>query len=155
MKHFRVCMVLIILAAPLMAKEANAVVTIGDFDSTLQGFSFSHGGLAAVDMETADSLPIEIDFIFDMPNGLGMNNGKLSGWFPGQAMILDLGEISLEEKIELPEDSFTPFLAPEEIIPGHTYLIKTADTGNSGRIRIISFDTEKNLLTFNWVNLNE
>jgi hypothetical protein len=154
MKYFRVCIALFILAAPLMANDTSNVITIGDFDATFQGFSFSHGGLVSVDMEATESLPIEIDFIFDLPNGLGMNNSELSGWFPGRALILDLGEIPLEKKIALPEDSFTPFLLPEEIIAGHTYLIKTADAQYSGRIRILSFEAENSLLTFNWVNLD-
>ena len=125
MKLLRVCMLFLILAFPLMAGETGDVLTIGDFDTSFQGFSFSLGGLVTLDMETAESLPLDIDFILDMPNGLGMNNSELSGWFLGRAMITDLGEIALEEKVELPEDSFTPFLLPEEIFEGHTYLTKT------------------------------
>ena len=98
---------------------------------------------------------MEIDFIFDLPKGLGMNNSELSASFSGQALIMDLGEIPLEEKTDLAEDAFTPFLQPEEIIEGHTYLIKTADTKEYGRIRIINFEAESGLLTFKWVNVGK
>ncbi|MBI9107006.1 MAG: hypothetical protein JEZ04_09700 [Spirochaetales bacterium] len=154
MKIIKIFIVLILLAAPVMAEKNRDVVTIGEFDSTLQGFSFTSGGIVKVD-EEAESLPIKIDFIFDLPNGLGMNNSALDSWFPGEGMVQDLGNIPLEKNVDFIDDDFAPYLIPDEIIAGHTYLMKLAGSDKYGRIKIIDFDEDNSRLTFKWVYLDE
>jgi hypothetical protein len=153
MKFLKVLMTLIILAGPVMAKESQKVVLINDFDSSLQGFSLTTGKLITVDQE-AGSLPMEIDFIFDIPNGVGMNNSQLGDWFHGEAMILDLGDIPINKKIDLPDADLAPYLIPSEIVEGHTYMIQTADANHYGRIKIVQFDEDNSTLSFTWVYLN-
>ncbi|MDA3957043.1 hypothetical protein [Oceanispirochaeta sp.] len=153
MKFSKILIALIMLAGPILAEDSNHFITMADFDKTFQGFSFLQGELVSIDME-AENLSDHIDFIFDLPNGLGMNNGALDGWFAGKAMILDLGDMPIESILEMDEEDFTPYLIPEELIPGHTYHIKTADTKHQGRIRIVEFDTDQSLLSFNWLKLD-
>jgi len=152
MKFIKVLAALLLMAGPVMAEKSHDTVVMGDFDSTAQGFSFSRGELISVDRE-AESLSMEIDFIFDIPNGLGMNNGELGSWFSGRAMIADLGDIPLDKKANPAEDEFTPFLIPDEMIPGHTYLIRTADSKHYGKIRIEEFDYDNSRLVFSWVSM--
>ena len=154
MNKIGVLIVLFILAAPLMAVEPPNNIVINDFDESFQGFSFSNGGLLTAVSED-ESLSDEIDFIFDLPNGLGMNNRELSTWFSGEALILDLGEVPLDENMNIPEDGFTTFLNSDEIITGHTYLIKTASAVRYGKIRITEVDSANSRLTFNWLYLDE
>ena len=90
-----------------------------------------------------------------MPSGLGMNNSELTEWFPGNAGIIDLGSVNLEIDIEIPEEGFNPFIDPEGLIPGHTFLIRTADGKHFGKIHIINFDMESELLEFTWIYLVE
>jgi hypothetical protein len=153
MKILKAIIVLLILSLPVMAQKSQNVITIGGFDSMMQGFSFSLGGLVTVDGESG-SLPHKIDFIFDMPNGLGMNNSELDSWFPGDGLVQDLGSIPLEKDADLIEDEFAPYLIPDEIIPGHTYLMKLAGTEKYGRIKIVEFDRYNNLLSFEWIYLD-
>lgn len=134
---------------PVMAEETINTIQMGDFDKTLQGFSLSKGELVTVNM--AEGLPLEIDFIFDMPNGLGMNNKDLTSKFMGTAGIYDLGPVSMNDESTFSLDNFSIFLNPDEIISGHTYLIKTSVEGSYGKIRIVSFDAENEILEFNWV----
>ena len=98
---------------------------------------------------------MDVDFIFDMPNGLGMNNAELTDWFPGKAGIIDLGPVALEIDTELSVEGFNPFLDPESMIPGHTYLILTADAEHFGKIHILNFDVENEILEFIWISLSE
>ena len=154
MKFIRALIVLIILAGPLMAEESGDVVILGDFDNTFQGFGFSRGELITVDPES-ESLTGDIDFILDLPNGLGMNNSILADWFSGEAVILDLGDVPLEETSDLPAGDFTPFLMPEEIIEGNTYLVQWAEAGHYGMFRILDFDSENSLLSFNWIYVSK
>lgn len=98
---------------------------------------------------------MEIDFIFDMPGGLDMNNAVLSEWFPGNAEIIDPGPVSLEIDSEIPVEGFNPFIDPECMIPGHTFLIRTANEEHFGKIHIIKFDIESELLEFTWIYLGE
>ena len=154
MKYFRLLVALLILTVSITADEKAKLVTMGDFDLTKQGFSFALGELVTADVE-AENLTNEIDFIFDLPNGLGMNNSELTDWFTGQAQILDLGEIPLDKKPIKPEGEFSSFLIPDEIVVGHTYLIKTSMMEEYGRIQIVEFDNEKSLLTFKWVFTGE
>lgn len=155
MKYFTVILMLIAMALPAIAEESLDIVQMGDFDKTFQGFSLSNGTLIDVDIE-GDGLPIDIDFIFDMPNGLGMNNEDLSGWFTGKAGIIDLGPVSLEDDdTVIPAMGFNPFLEPDNIIPGHTYLIQTGNEEHYGKIQIVQFDAENELLEFTWVYLDK
>lgn len=154
MKKINILFAILILASPLMAEDSAKIMTMNDFDASMMGFSFSAGELISV---TADdeSLPMEIDFIFDIPNGLGMNNGALGDWFKGNAMILDLGEIELDESTEILDDKYAPYLEPEEIIPGHTYQIMTADASHYGRIKVLEFNFEKSHLSFEWIKIEK
>jgi len=154
MKFIKVFVVLILLAGPVMAEKSRDVITIADFDTSLQGFSFKSGKLIKVDPE-AEILPLKIDFIFDMPNGLGMNNSELDDWFPGEALVQDLGSIPIEEETDLIEDKFSAYLIPDEIIIGHTYLMKLAETNRYGKIHIVDIAPDNNLLAFKWVYLNK
>ncbi|MCK5347188.1 MAG: hypothetical protein KAR20_27455 [Candidatus Heimdallarchaeota archaeon] len=150
MKYLTVFIALIALVLPVMAEESSESIQMGDFDKTLQGFSLNRGELIIVDMEE-EGLPLDIDFIFDMPNGLGMNNKELAPVFSGTAGIIDLGPVPLNDDSDIPAEGFTLFLVPEDIIPGHTYLIRTADAEHSGKIQIVQFDVENQLLEFTWV----
>ncbi len=145
---------LITIALPLTAEESSEIIKMADFDRSFEGFSFSNGELIKLD-PAEGSFPMEIDFIFDMPSGLGMNNSELTEWFPGRAGIIDLGPVSLESDTELSVEGFNPFLDPESIISGHTYLILTADTEHFGKIHIINFDSESELVEFTWIYLVE
>ncbi len=156
MKVFRtlIVLVLVVLSGPLMAEVPGDVVVLGDFDDTFQGFGFDTGELVTVDME-AESLPAEIDFIFDLPNGLGMNNRALGSWFSGEATVLDLGDVPLEETADYPSADFAPFLLPEEIIVGHSYLVKNDEGIYSGMFRIVDFDSEGGQLSFRWIGTDQ
>ena len=154
MKYFTIFIMLIAIALPLTAEESSKIIKMADFDRTYEGFSFTKGELAKLDL-SGDGFPMEIDFIFDMPSGLGMNNAELTDWFPGKAGIIDLGPVSLENNSDIPTEGFNPFIGPEDIIPGHTYLILTADAEHYGKLQIIKFDIENELLEFTWVYLVE
>lgn len=154
MKHLAILLMLITVILPLTAQESAEVIRMKDFDRSHEGFSFSKGELIKLDLEEG-SFPMEIDFIFDMPSGLGMNNSELTEWFPGKAGIVDLGPVSLEIDTEIPVEGFNPFIDPEGLIPGHTFLIRTADEKFFGKIHIIKFDIESELLEFNWIYLVE
>ncbi|MCK5673491.1 MAG: hypothetical protein KAH95_08950 [Spirochaetales bacterium] len=154
MKYFVILIMLIAVVLPLTAEESSEIIKMADFDRSFEGFSFSNGELIKLD-PAEGSFPMEIDFIFDMPSGLGMNNSELTEWFPGRAGIIDLGPVSLESDTELSVEGFNPFLDPESIISGHTYLILTADTEHFGKIHIINFDSESELVEFTWIYLVE
>ena len=154
MKYLTILILLFTILFPMTAQESSNIILMIDFDRSMEGFSFFKGGLVKLDQESGD-FPMEIDFIFDMPSGLGMNNAELTDWFPGKAGIIDLGPISLEIDTEIPVEGFNPFLGPESIIPGHTYLVVTADTEHYGKIQIVQFDVENELLEFTWVYLEK
>jgi len=154
MKYLTAFIVLITLSMPLMSAESSKVIKMTDFDRSFEGFSVSTGELIKLN-PAEGSFPMEIDFIFDMPSGLGMNNSELTDWFPGKAGIIDLGSVALDIVTEIPVEGFNPFLDPESMIPGHTYLILTADAENYGKIHILNFDIESELLEFSWVYLDK
>lgn len=154
MKYLNILFTLLILVSPLMADDSAKIMTMNDFDVSMMGFSFSAGELISVDADD-ESLPMEIDFIFDIPNGLGMNNGALGAWFKGNAMILDLGEIELDESIEILEDEYSPYLVPDEIIPGHTYQVMTADASYYGRLKVLEFNFDDSHLSFEWIKIEK
>lgn len=154
MKFFTIIIALIALALPAMAEDPGNSVLLKDFDRTMEGFSFSKGGLVQLNQDS-DVFPMEIDFIFDMPSGLGMNNSELTEWFPGKAGIIDLDQISLDTETEIPTEGFNSFIGPEDIIPGHTYLIRTTDTEHFGKIHIVQFDAENEIIEFIWVSLDD
>ena len=60
----------------------------------------------------------------------------------------------LMETPDPPAGDFTPFLMPEEIIEGHTYLVQGVEAGHYGMFRVIDFDSENSLLSFNWIYAN-
>lgn len=154
MKYLVILISLFALALPLTAEESSDIIKMSDFDRSIEGFSFTKGELVKLNPE-GDGFPMEIDFIFDMPSGLGMNNAELTDWFPGKAGIIDLGPVSLENNSDIPTEGFNPFIGPEDIIPGHTYLILTADAAHYGKIQIVQFDIESELLEFTWIYLGE
>ena len=154
MKYFTILIMLFTIMLPLTAQESSNIIQMKDFDKSMDGFSFAQGGLVKLSQES-EGFPPEIDFIFDMPSGLGMNNSELTEWFPGKTEIIDMGEISLDTETQVPTEGFTPFLGPEDIIPGHTYLIRTANTEYYGKINVVQFDEENELIEFTWVFLVE
>ena len=154
MKYFVIVIMLFIIVLPITAEESSEIIKLSDFDKSQEGFSFSKGELVQID-PSADQFPMDVDFMFDMPNGLGMNNSELTKWFPGTAVIIDLGEIPLHTVIKNPLDGYTPFLDPEMIIPGHSYFIRTADSEHFGKIHIVKFDSENEMIEFTWVNLQK
>ena len=154
MKYLIMLIALLTLASSLMAEDSAQVMTMDDFDVSKMGFSFSAGELISVDADDA-SLPMEIDFIFDIPNGLGMNNSALGQWFKGNTMILDLGEIELDESIEILEDDYAPYLVPDEIIPGHTYQVMTVDASYYGRLKVLEFNYDNSHLSFEWIKIEK
>ncbi|MBF9016309.1 MULTISPECIES: hypothetical protein [unclassified Oceanispirochaeta] len=154
MKYLNMLFVLLILSSPLIAEESAQIMTMDDFDASMMGFSFSLGELVSANADD-ESLPMEIDFIFDIPNGLGMNNAALGDWFKGNAMILDLGEIELDESAEILEADYSPYLIPDEIIPGHTYQIMTADASHYGRIKVLEFNYDNSHLSFEWIKIDK
>jgi len=147
MKKLIPFIMLSIIIFPMAAQESSNIV-MKDFDESMEGFSFAKGGLVKMDQER-DGCPMEIDFIFDMPHGLGMDNSVLTDWFSGNAGIIDLGPVSLEIDSEIPTEGFIPSLEPESIIQGHTYLIRTADEKSYGKIQIVQFDDE--MVEFKWI----
>lgn len=155
MKYFTVLLALFISILPLSAEEQATSVIMGDFDKTLQGFSLSKGELVAVNIEEEFLIPVEIDFIFDMPHGIGMNNADLAPGFSGTTGIIDIGPVSLMEHVDFPDEEFNISFSPEEIIPGHTYIIRTTDTDYYGKIHIISIDSMSEKLEFTWIYLEK
>ena len=155
MKHLVIVIMIFAVMLPISAQESSQSILIGDFDKTLQGFSLNRGELVKVNLEEEFLLPIEIDFIFDMPNGLGMNNEDLAPGFAGTAGIIDLGLVPLTDNFDFSEEEFNIFLVPDAIIEGHTYLIKTADAEHYGKIHILNFDSLNETLEFSWVYLEE
>ena len=154
MKYIAILFMLITFILPLTAEESTEIIKMTDFDRSFEGFSFTKGELIKLN-PAEGSFPMEIDFIFDLPSGLGMNNSELTEWFPGKAGIIDLGSVALDIVTEIPVEGFNPFLDPESMIPGHTYLILTADAEHFGKIQIIKFDVENEILEFTWVSLSE
>ena len=153
MKYFTLLLALFALSMPLTAQDSSNSIKMSDFDRSLEGFSFSKGELVKID-PSISGFPMDVDFIFDMPHGIGMNNSELTKWFPGTAGIFDLGEIALDTEIEYPVEGYTPSLEPEMIIPGHTYFIRTADSDHQGKIHIVMFDSESENFEFTWVYLD-
>ncbi len=150
MRYLKVVIVLLLISGPLMAEKSQNIVEMEDFDESLQGFSLSEGDLVKMSAE-ADSFPPEIDFIFDMPHGIGANNSELDSFFSGNALIKALGMVPIEEPADLSDEGFTLYLEPDQIIPGHSYLIKSSDGSQYGMIRILGFDPENGRLKFEWV----
>ncbi len=155
MKSFVILLALISITLPITAEEPLESIIIGDFDKTFHGFSLSRGELVSVNIEEEFLLPIEIDFIFDLPNGLGMNNEDLAPGFSGTAGIIDLGPIPLMENTDFPEEDFNMYLMPEDIIPGHSYIIRTTDTDHYGKIHIVDINAEIESLEFIWIYLEK
>jgi hypothetical protein len=153
MKYILIIIAVFIMVMPITSEETLNTIKMGDFDKTLQGFSLSKGELVTVDME--EGLALEIDFIFDMPNGIGMNNKDLTSQFRGSAGIFDLGPVSLDDESSLSPEDYSIFLKPDEIISGNTYFIKTSVEGFYGKIHIVDFDNEKEIIEFTWVSLEE
>ena len=153
MKYLVILISLFALALPLTAEESSDIIKMSDFDRSIEGFSFTKGELVKLD-QSEDGFPMDIDFIFDMPHGLGMNNAELTDWFPGTAGIFDLGPVSLDTDTDIPSEGFSPSMAPEDMITGHTYLILTADAERYGKIQIVQFDVENEILEFIWIHLD-
>lgn len=143
MKYFALFIALLALVMPLTAEEPSKIIIMKGFDRSYEGYSFNAGEL------------VKLDLSEDMPSGLGMNNAELTDWFPGKAGIIDLGPVSLEIDTEIPSEGFSPFLGPESIIPGHSYIVVTADSEHFGKIQIVQFDIENEVLEFTWVYLVE
>ncbi|MCK5199097.1 MAG: HmuY family protein [Spirochaetales bacterium] len=154
MKYLTILITLVLITLPITAQDFPQTIIIDDFDFSFEGFSLSRGELVIVNMEEEFLLPVEIDFIFDLPNGLGMNNEELAPGFSGTAGILDLGPAPLMEDTDFPEDNFILYLMPEDIIPGHTYIIRTTDTDHYGKIHIVDINAEIESLEFTWVYLD-
>jgi len=154
MKYISVLIMLCSILLPITAQESADTIVMKDFDKSLKGFSFSEGGIIELNQES-EEFPMEIDFIFDMPHGIGMNNSELTSWFSGNAGIIDLGSVSLEANTEIPSAVFNPSLAPEDIIPGHTYLIRSSTEGNYGKIHILQFYMEKEIIEFTWTHFDK
>ena len=150
MKYFTLLLAIFLISLPLSALDTSNSIKMADFDRSLEGFSFSKGGLVKID-PSIGGFPMDVDFIFDMPSGLGMNNTALTEWFPGDAGIIDLGEEAIDSETGIPSEGFNPFVGPEDIIPGHTYFLKTADAEHYGKIHVLKFDIENELLEFTWV----
>ena len=64
----------------------------------------------------------------------GMNNTTLSDWFSGETLIFDLGDVPLAKTGARREDNFKPYLSPEQLIVGHTYLVNTGETAGYGNV---------------------
>lgn len=154
MKIINLFITLLLLASPLMAQDSIQTASMEDFDISMTGFSFTAGELVTASPEDK-SLPMEIDFIFDIPNGLGMNNGALGDWFKGSAMITDLGEVEIDANVEISEDDYSPYLVPDEIIVGNTYQIMTADSSLYGRIKVLEFNYDRRHLSFEWIRMDK
>lgn len=91
MKYISVFFVLIAIILPVMAEESSDILRMSDFDISKVGLSFIKGELVKLD-PAGDNFPMEIDFIFDMPHGLGMNNSVLTEWFPGHTYLVQTGD---------------------------------------------------------------
>lgn len=152
MKCITIAILLFSILLPITAQEFPQSVIMKDFDKSVEGFSLSNGGLIKVDPASKE-FPLEIDLIFDLPHGIGMNNSELTAWFPGNAGIIDLGLVPLDSQIEIPSEGFYPSIAQEEIIPGHTFLIRSGDDKFYGKLNIVLFDAKNEILEFNWMNL--
>jgi len=140
---------LMAVTLPLIADDQVNSVLINDFDRVQHGFSFSKGSL--VDVSPGGGCPLKVDFIFD--NALGMNNKELAHFFSGSGEIVDLGPGNLDDETEIPESGFIMAVDIEDLIPGHVFLIRTADKQGYGKIQINSLSEEEDVLGFNWVSL--
>lgn len=150
MKYLNIVFALLLISSPLIAKDKLRMITMEDFDSAFNGFSYTEGKLLPVSRDD-DSFPMKIDFVFDMPQGIGMNNITLDNYFVGSAFIIDLGEIKINGSADISEENYRTHLSPEEIIPGHVYHVMTADASHNGRMKIVSIDNEKKQLSFQWI----
>lgn len=141
-----------LMAAPVFAADQTNSVVLGDFDATSTVFSLREGKTIRVE-EGEESVPIDMDILFDMPHGLGANNVELGEAFNGKGEIIDLGPVPLKRKSDIPKNGYRAFLKPKEIIVGHTYLIRTADGAHYGKIHVVRFDRKRQLLEFAWLLL--
>ncbi len=129
-------------------QAAGQGVVMRDFDDSLVGFSFQRGEL--IGLKGAREFPTEIDFIFDMPLGLGTNNAELSKQFKGQGGIIDMGRKPLAALSAAPKSGYKPALDASDIKVGHSYYLRTADGRHHGVLHITGFDADKETLTFDW-----
>jgi hypothetical protein len=150
MKYITIAILLFSILLPITAQELQNKIQMKDFDKSVEGFSLSEGGIVKLD-PASENFPVEIDFIFDLPHGIGMNNSELTAWFPGEAGIIDLGLVPLDAEIELPSEGYNSSISQEEIIPGHTFLIRSGDHKLYGKINIVLLDVENEILEFTWV----
>lgn len=140
-------LLLLLLLGALYAVQAEEQgVVIHDFDDSGSGFSFQRG--TVVMPENPRELSVEIDFILDLPHGLGANNSKLSSKFKGQGGIIDMGRKSLAEVTDPPKSGYKPALDTSDIKVGHSYLFLTADGQHHGVVHVTGFDESKKTMTF-------
>lgn len=139
---------LLLLGLASSALAAGQEVKLDDFDRFQAGFSFSQGKITR--STGGKTLPSSIDFILDLPHGIGANNAKLSKHFMGKAGIVAMGAKSLADITEAPTTGYKPALTPAEIKVGHSYCFLTADGRHYGKLQVVAFDENKRTLTFTW-----
>jgi hypothetical protein len=130
----------------VQAQEQDVV--IHDFDDSGSGFSFQRGTL--VMPENPQEVSKEIDFILDLPHGLGANSAKLSTKFKGRGGIIDMGRKSLAQLTEPPKSGYKPALGASDIKVEHSYFFLTADGRHHGLVHVTGFDERKKTMTFTW-----
>lgn len=146
----RIMSTLFILIGSLSTADAEPLqhhVRLGDFDQTHQLFSFREG---LITVEPRAKVPLAVDFFLELPHGLGTNNPQLDRAFTGRGALIDLGRTSFKTKIQVPMMGFKPALRPQEIIPGHTYLVRLGAGDSYGQLHVLNIDFEKSVLDFTW-----
>jgi hypothetical protein len=139
---------LILLGALSSVQAQGQSIVIRDFDDSGSGFSFQRGTL--VRPENPQALSLNVDFILDLPHGIGANSSKLSKKFKGRGGIIDMGRKPLAEVTDAPKSGYKPALETSDIKVGHTYYVLTADGRHHGKLHVTAFDVTKKTLTFTW-----
>lgn len=91
------------------------------------------------------------DIFFDSDHGIA-TNAKIVGWElgVGDGGIVDMGPKAFDEVEEAPADGYKPALELSELIPGHTYCVRTAGGNEYGKFHIVEFDQDDVTLDMTW-----
>ena len=103
------------------------------------------------DAEIKETFRDAYDIFFDADHGIATNS-TIAGWElgVGNGGIVDMGRCGFDEVKEAPEDGYKKALKISEMLPGHTYCVRTANGREYGKFHIVSFDQDAMTLDFTW-----
>jgi hypothetical protein len=114
-----------------------------------EGFSFRRAELIKATDDTSN-FSLDLDLVWDPPNGLAANHVENRRPFSGKGGIIDTRKKSLRD-VKVPSPGpYEHYIGPKEIKIGHVYCLRTADGRRYAKLLVIEYDQKRERLAFVW-----